>query len=148
MREKWNKGHYLDRNGLIWEGDIGDFDERSDVIVPAIVEYIKGMAHPKGKFIPYHPFSYSWKHMIEEMAQRYITNGEFILSAKLAGIPYKADRIGSPNALFAFEPKFVRASLKVTGSKWRYQHLNRIDVSDEVKARHEKLVRTLSVLDR
>lgn len=49
--------------------------------------------------------SYGMKHVVEKAIGRYVSNGEFIAAALIAGYPYRHD---APNTLFGMSARDIR----------------------------------------
>jgi hypothetical protein len=54
--------------------------------------------------------SYMGKHLVEDTIGRYVSNGEFIAAAIIAGYPYKKDRDGGLNVIFGMSNRDLRAA--------------------------------------
>lgn len=54
--------------------------------------------------------SYMGKHLAEDAIGRYVSNGEFIAAAVIAGYPYRVERDGGPNAYFGMSNRDLRGA--------------------------------------
>lgn len=54
--------------------------------------------------------SYQHKHMVERVIGRYVTNGELIAAAIIAGYPYRREPWDSPNVWFGMSSRSVRVA--------------------------------------
>lgn len=92
-------------------------------------EWIGKFAQPQNTENP-RAFSYSLKHIVENWAGKYVTNGAFIQAAVLHG--YKAKPLNGINAIFNMAlllPEDNWKRVKPTGfSKWLFKQENRNDV--------------------
>lgn len=54
--------------------------------------------------------SYGLKHVAERAMGKYVSNGELIAAAIIAGYPYGRPRFGSPNTVFGMSSRSIKAA--------------------------------------